>query len=275
MDTWTINAPQTLEIDGVKSLRLLAIKGRFDVIAHQDPAETVTRVTVSEIVGDPLEITNTPERLEIKHGKMDAAAWLSKENPLNSNNQLVITVEVPALTAVDAKTVSGEGLISGLDALLKISSVSGSLVSSTTAGQLHANTVSGEVISQNHRGTFSSNSVSGEVTASGELQSIKATTVTGDLSFDVFGPISTINTNSVSGNVLIRLPEQLGAKVTVNSVSGSVNVNDETIKVIGSTSRQFGDPAQGSVKIAVNSVSGSVTVFNRLVQELTPEEVSN
>ncbi|AJT41380.1 DUF4097 family beta strand repeat-containing protein [Psychromicrobium lacuslunae] len=267
METWTIDSPQTIELDGIRNLRLLAIKGRFDVIAHQDPTETVTRLSIAEVTGDPLEVVKADERLEIRHGKTDAASWLSKDNPLSSQNHLVITVEVPKNTSVDAKTVGGEGLLSGLDSLLKISSVNGSLVCDATVGELHVNTVSGEAIVQNHYGTFSSNSVSGEVTASGELQTIKSTTVTGDLSFDVFGPISSITTNSVSGNVLIRLPEKLSTKVKVNSVSGSVNVNDETIKVIGNTSRQFGDASHGIVNISVNSVSGSVTVFNRLAQQ--------
>ncbi|WP_394938743.1 DUF4097 family beta strand repeat-containing protein [Psychromicrobium sp. YIM B11713] len=264
MNNWTIDSPQTLDIDNVRNLRLLAISGRFDVIAHQDPAETVTRLTISEITGDPLEIVNTAERLDIKHGKTDAMVWLTKDNPLSSRNHLVITVEVPAQTVIDAKTVSGEGLVTGLNSTVKVSSVSGSIVSDATKGALSVNTISGEAIVKDHQGALSTNSVSGEITASGWLESIKASTVTGDLNFDVLGPIRTVSTNSVSGSVLLRLPEELSCQVLANSLSGSINVNEESIKVIGSTTRQFGDPKQPMVKISVNSVSGSITVFNRL-----------
>ncbi|NYE94847.1 hypothetical protein FHU41_001068 [Psychromicrobium silvestre] len=261
---WSVAAPQTLEVDGVLSLKLGAIGGRFDVVAHDEP---VTRVTISELEGDSLEIHFSEGLLELRHGNHDVSRWLGSKNPVELPNRLVVTISAPATTAVDVGTISGDGLVSGIDSQIKVSSVSGSLMSDSTRGSLSVKTISGEAIVRSHSGELSLNSASGEATASGDLESIKANSATGDLSFDCWSAVKKISTNTVSGSILIRLPEELAVDLSASSVAGQIDVNDETVRVLGNTKRSFGNRDNGVVHVNCTSVSGSVTVVNRMIIE--------
>ena len=277
---WSIQSPQTLEIDGVAKLRLGTIGGRFDIVAHQ---EAVTRIEVSEIEGDPLEVRLHEGVLEIRHGVpeprwgeakwgeatwaeaakiADPSQWLGRRNHWDSGNRVVLSIGLPASTPVTAGTVSGDGLISGMTERTRLAAVSGSVMSDATAGSLHASTVSGEAIIRNHDGALALNSVSGEITASGRFSSIKANTVTGNLSFDVLNVPEKLTTNSVSGNVLIRLPEDVGAALTVTTAAGKITVNDERISVLGVSTRTFGAPGAPVVPIRTVSISGDTAVLS-------------
>ena len=46
--------PQTIDVDGVRSLKLGIVRGRFDIVTHD---EAVARIEVSEIDGDPLAVS--------------------------------------------------------------------------------------------------------------------------------------------------------------------------------------------------------------------------
>ncbi|ABY23124.1 conserved hypothetical protein [Renibacterium salmoninarum ATCC 33209] len=258
---WSIESPQTLEIDDVTELKLNAVGGRFDVVVHDEP---VTRLAIAEISGDSLEIHFSNGALQIKHGHHDASRWLAKNNPVESPNRLVITISVPATTAIDAGTVSGDGLVQGINGRVKVSLVSGSVISDSTQGSVAANTVSGEVIVRDHQGDLSLNSVSGEMTASGALSSVKTNTGTGDVTLDCLGPIQKISSNSVSGDLLIRLPQQLAVDLSATSVASNITINDESIRVLGNTKRSFGERSNGAVQINCVSVTGAISVVNQL-----------
>lgn len=271
-DQWSIGAPQTLEVDDVRELKLATIAGRFDIIAHD---EAVTRIEVSEIEGDPLEVRFHDGRLEIRHGNgesslrgetakfADPSKWFGKNGPFEPRNRVVLSIGLPASTAVDAGTISGDGLISGMTTRTKLASVSGSVMADATSGALSASTISGEAIVRNHEGELALNSVSGEITASGRFSSIKANTVTGNLTFDVLNAPEKVSTNSVSGNMMIRLPENVGVALTITSAAGKITVNDERISVLGVSSRTFGDPGGPVVPIRTVSISGDTAVVNR------------
>ena len=53
-NTWTVTGPQTIDVDGVHSLKLGIVRGRFDIVTHD---EAVARIEVSEIEGDPLAVS--------------------------------------------------------------------------------------------------------------------------------------------------------------------------------------------------------------------------
>ena len=208
--SWTVTGPQTIDVDGVSSLRLGIVRGRFDIVTHD---EDVARIEVSEVHGDPLAVTVVGGRLEVRHQLHGPQGWFknlmgSVNN--SSNNSAVISIAVPAGVDVEAGTVSGDGLVSGITGHTRLNTVSGSVMSDRTSGDLHVNTVSGEVIARNHSGVLTAKSVSGEVTASGKFSNIRANTVSGDLSFDLQGFTHDFGANSVSGDVTIRLPARRG-----------------------------------------------------------------
>jgi hypothetical protein len=259
---WTVTGPQTIDVDGVRSLKLGIIRGRFDVVTH---AEDVTRIEVSEIHGDPLAVTLANGRLEVRHQLHGAQGWFKNLMGTvnnNSTNSIVISIALPAGVEVEAGTVSGDGLVSGISGHAKLSTVSGSVMADNTAGDLHVNTVSGEVIARNHDGVLTAKSVSGEVTASGRFSNIRANTVSGDMSFDLHGFTHDFGANSVSGDVTIRLPQDVGADIVAKSASGAVVIDHQKYLQPGGKVQTIAGPDAQLMLIRTNSVSGKTSIIH-------------
>lgn len=261
-NSWTVTGPQTIDVDGVSSLKLGIVRGRFDIVTHD---EDVTRIEVSEVHGDPLAVTLADGRLEVRHQLHGPQGWFknlmgSVNN--NSNNSVVISIAVPAGVEVEAGTVSGDGLVSGISGHTKLNTVSGSVMSDGTSGDLHVNTVSGEVIARNHRGVLTAKSVSGEVTASGHFSNIRANTVSGDMSFDLQGFTHDFGANSVSGDLTIRLPRDVGVDIVAKSASGAVVIDDQKYMQPGGKLQTIAGPDARLMLVRTNSVSGKTSIFH-------------
>jgi hypothetical protein len=261
-NSWTVTGPQTIDVDGVSSLKLGIVRGRFDIVTHD---EDVARIEVSEVHGDPLAVTVADGRLEVRHQLHGPQGWFknlmgSVNN--NSNNSVVISIAVPAGVEVEAGTVSGDGLVSGISGHTKLNTVSGSVMSDGTSGDLHVNTVSGEVIARNHRGVLTAKSVSGEVTASGRFSNIRANTVSGDMSFDLQDFTHDFGANSVSGDLTIRLPHDVGVDIVAKSASGAVVIDDQKYMQPGGKLQTIAGPDAKLMLVRTNSVSGKTSIFH-------------
>ena len=261
-NTWTVTGPQTIDVDGVRSLKLGIVRGRFDVVTHD---EDVARIEVSEIDGDPLAVSLTDGRLEVRHQLHGPQGWFKNLMGTvnnNSSNTVVISIALPAGVDVEAGTVSGDGMVSGLTGHTRLNTVSGSVLADGTAGELAVSTVSGEVIARNHHGVLTAKSVSGEVTASGEFSHIRANTVSGDLSFDLHGFTQDFGANSVSGDVTIRLPHDVGVDIIAKSASGAVVIDDQRYLQPGGTLQTIVGPDAKLMLVRTNSVSGKTSIFH-------------
>jgi hypothetical protein len=259
---WTVTGPQTIDVDGVRSLRLGIVKGRFDIVTHD---EATTRIEVSEIAGEPLSVTFVDGRLEIRHQLHGAQGWFRKlMDTVNnsSGNTVIIGVAVPAGVVVEAGTVSGDGMVSGTTEATRLNTVSGSVLADGTSGELHVNTVSGEIIARNHEGILTAKSVSGEVTASGDFRHIRANTVSGDLSFDLHGHTRDIAANSVSGDLTIRLSHGIGVDVAAKSASGTVVVDDQFFAQPGNKIQATAGTSKPPVHVRSHSVSGKTYIIH-------------
>jgi len=261
-NTWTVTAPQVIDVDGVRSLKLGMVRGRFDIVTHE---EAVARIEVSEISGDPLSVSLVNGRLEVRHQLHGAQGWFKNLMGTvnnNSSNAAVISIALPAGVEVEAGTVSGDGMVSGISGHSRLSTVSGSILADGTSGELAVNTVSGEVIARNHHGVLTAKSVSGEVTASGEFSNIRANTVSGDLSFDLHGFTHDFGANSVSGDLTIRLPHDVGVDIVAKSASGAVIIDDQKYNQPGGTVQTIAGPDRQLMLVRTNSVSGKTSIFH-------------
>jgi DUF4097 and DUF4098 domain-containing protein YvlB len=261
-NNWTVTGPQTIDVDGVRSLKLGIVRGRFDIVTHD---EDVARIEVSEIHGDPLAVSLANGRLEVRHQLHGPQGWFknlmgSVNN--SSNNSVVISIALPAGAEVEAGTVSGDGMVSGVSGHTRLNTVSGSVLADGTAGELSVNTVSGEVIARDHHGVLTAKSVSGEVTASGEFSNIRAHTVSGDLSFDLHGFTHDFGANSVSGDVTIRLPHDVGVDIIAKSASGAVVIDDLKYMTPGGSVQTIAGPDAQLMLVRTNSVSGKTSIFH-------------
>jgi DUF4097 and DUF4098 domain-containing protein YvlB len=133
-----------------------------------------------------------------------------------------------------------------------------------TSGELHVNTVSGGVIARNHSGVLTAKSVSGEVTASGHFTHIRAHTVSGDMSFDIKGFTSDFGANSVSGDLTVRLPQDVGVDIIAKSASGAVTIDDRKYSQPGGKVEAIAGPDSRLMLVRTNSVSGNMYILHSL-----------
>ena len=260
---WTVTGPETIELEGVRSLRLGIIRGRFDITTGKADH---TRIEVSTVDGDPLAVSQVDGRLEIRHLLHGPQGWfknLMRTVSTGSSNSVILRVEVPAGVDVEAGTVSGDGMVSGTGGHTRLNTVSGSILADDTSGELSINTVSGAVIARNHRGVLTARSVSGEVTASGEISNVRSNTVSGDLSFDLHGFTRDVGANSVSGDVTVRVPHDVGVDIIANSGSGTVIIDGQKYPHPGGAVETIAGPDAQLMLLRTNSVSGTTSVIHR------------
>lgn len=260
--SWTVTGPRIIDVDGVTSLKLGMVRGRFDIVTHTD---AVARIEVSDVQGDPVAISLVDGRLEVRHQLHGPQGWFKNlMGTVNhhSNNSAVISIAVPDGVDVEAGTVSGDGLVSGVRGHTRLNTVAGSVMADETAGDLHVNTVSGEVIARNHDGVLTAKSVSGEVTASGRFSHIRANTVSGDMSFDLLGFTQDFGANSVSGDLTIRLPHDVGVDIVAKSASGTLIIDNQQYSQPGGKVETIAGPDGKLMIVRTNSVSGKTSIFH-------------
>ncbi|WP_159808212.1 DUF4097 family beta strand repeat-containing protein [Cellulomonas citrea] len=260
-ESWVVAGPQVIEVEAVRALRVQVIGGRVDVVAHDAPG---ARLEVHDVHGRPLEVTLRDGELRI--GYQDTlSAWesfLDRLRTFRSDDRADVHIAVPRTAAVRIGTVSAEGLLAGVAEDSSVGTVSGALLVDDTRGQLVARTVSGEVVVRGHRGPLTLNSVSGDLAASGELSSVHANTVSGALTLDVASTTSSLSATTVSGDVTVRLPQEAGLRVTAQSVSGRLVVDQVEHKGSGPGSRTVDQTTgDGGCDLTATTVSGDVTVL--------------
>lgn len=261
-DSWTVTGPQTIELDGVTSVDAHVVDGRLDIVAHDEP---VVRVEVHSVEGRSLEVRLDAGRLVIEHesGLSGWGSFMKRFADFGGKARADIHVAVPAGTAVRLGTVRGEGLLAGTTAGASASTVSGSLLVSRTAGDLKLNTVSGEVTVRDHVGDVTSNTVSADVVVSASADSVTSSSVSGDVTFDLVNQPHTVRVNTVSGNLLLRVPDERAVEVSVQSVSGRVTLGGLQFTGGGGSKVAGGDRSTGPgvMHLRVTGVSGDVTVI--------------
>lgn len=260
--TWTVAAEQTIEIDDVSSLKLGMFRGRLDISPAQDGR---TRLEVRDVHGDAVTVTLHEGRLEVRqqpHGPQGWLRTLMQTVNTSNPNSAAISITLPALADIEAGTVSGEAQVRGARSNTTLNTVSGTITTGDTSGELHVNTVSGNVTVQNHDGVLTAKSVSGEVTATGRFSHIRANTVSGDMTFELQGFTEDFGANSVSGNLTVRLPSDVGVDLVANTPGGSVVIDDATYNPSGGKLQTIAGPDAQLLLARTNSVSGTVSFLH-------------
>ncbi|WP_028279160.1 DUF4097 family beta strand repeat-containing protein [Arthrobacter sp. H5] len=261
---WSVDEPRTIDVDGVTKVKAGIIAGRIDVLVHDEP---MTRVEVSEVSGQPIDVSLTNGVLELRHQTAGSRGlgWLGMSGQVvtgRTRERAVISIAVPAGTTVALHTVNGDGLACGTrDTTLD--TVSGSVMADDTAGLLTIGTVSGEAIVRHHSGRLVAKSVSGEITAPGYLESIRTNSVSGDTTLDLLGTPRDLALKTVSGNVSIRLSSEIGIEVSSKSVSGTLTVNDQRLSGRGKNTHSEPGTTSKRMNIHASSVSGDIAIFHR------------
>lgn len=261
---WSIDAPQTIDIDGVVQLDAECTAGRLDVLAHD---VCFTRIEVTEVAGSPIHLSLDNGVLTLRHrstarGLLQRLLDSGSFSASKVKDRSVVTVHVPSSVKVIASNVVGDCLVAGIRADVRAGTVAGSILVDGTTGTLGIETVSGEAIVRNHTGAMGSESVSGDVTASGALRDVTASSVTGELALDLLVDPGTARVDTVSGSVRIRVPHGVGIELEAQTVTGSVHLNEQSFHGVAKKIHVNDGPATPRASIHTEGVSGHVAVFN-------------
>jgi Putative adhesin len=267
LERWMIAPGQTkvIDLELVRNLKVSMIGGKVDVIGHD---ETGVRVEVHSVTGKELKVSMEGDTLEIDHPQLRWDNFIDVFASFRGTAKADISIIVPRDVALKMGVVNADALISGLVTSPRLSTVSGGIVVDGVIGDLDVNGVNGEVSVRNHTGAISAHTVSGEVTASGAIRRFSLDAVSSDIFLDIEGTPELVNTNSVSGNLTVRLGADVATRYRLNTVSGTIQLDGSTIKGTLGKGYEGSDGAlDGSwLELKANSVSGHISVVRRANQ---------
>ncbi len=262
-EKWLVDGPKVIDIDGIRRLKVGLIAGQVNIVGHDEPG---TRVEVNSVSGRELKVTVDGDTLEIDHPQLRWDNFIEVFRSFRGSARADVSIQVPRDVALRFGVVSASALISGLTADASVSTVNGDVVIDNVSGDLQLNSVSGEVSVLGHHGAITAHSISGDITVSGEVTRFAGDTVSGEVFLDITGSPDSVRVNTVSGSVTTRVPADLPAQYTINTVSGRLQLDESEIRgVRGSFSGKFGTLDKRWLEFKANTVSGNVSVLHATV----------
>lgn len=264
-ETWLVDGPKVIDVEGVRRLKVALLGGQVDVVGHDEPG---ARVEVHSVSGRDLRVRFEDGVLEVDHPQLRWDQWrwddwLETLRSFTFTASADVSIMVPRAVALKLGVVGASALVSGLVTDASMSSVNGPLVIDGVRGDLQVNTVNGEITVRGHAGRVTAKTVSGDVTVAGEIPSFVADSVSGEVLADLAGAADAVKVNTVSGAVTLRLDADLAATYSMNTVGGRVQVDDASISGLrGRYTAQSGGPADRRVDVRINTVSGAVSVLH-------------
>ncbi|WP_368499186.1 DUF4097 family beta strand repeat-containing protein [Herbiconiux sp. A18JL235] len=262
LEKWIVDGPKVIDIELVRSLKVGLIGGQVDIIGHDEPG---ARIEVHSVSGKDLKISIDGDALEIDHPQLRWDNFIEVFKSWRGNARADVSILVPRDVALKFGVISASGLISGLTADARVSTVNGDVVVDSVTGDLDLNTVSGEVLVRDHTGLVNAHTVSGDITVSGAIRRFSCDGVAGEVFVDTTGVPDEIQNNTVSGDLTVRLEASTAVRYNVNSVSGTLQLGTSTIKGLrgGGYNGRTGELDGAWTEFRANSVSGDITVMFR------------
>ncbi|MFM9366798.1 DUF4097 family beta strand repeat-containing protein [Streptomyces sp. Da 82-17] len=262
---WEIAEPQKHDFDEpVRSLHVRTVHGTVNVVGTDEDA---ARLEVSELDGPPLRVTLKDGALSVAYDDLPWKGFLKWLDPKGRRRHAVVSLAVPAGTAVEVGTVGATATVSGIDGRTAVRGVHGETTLVGLSGSVRAETVSGNVQVQSVTGDLRFSSVSGDLTVIAAGPSVRAESVSGDMIVDVdaAGGDPDIRLTSVSGEIAIRLPHPADAVVRADTTSGAVSNAFEDLRVGGEwgAKRITGRLGAGTGTLKATTVSGAIALLRR------------
>ncbi|GAT67697.1 ABC transporter permease [Planomonospora sphaerica] len=260
MREWTIGKPEQITFGAVSGLNVWIVAGRLAVLASDGPP-TLEVTSVGDL---PLIVTHDDDgTLTVSYKDLTWDGLLSWLRP--GRRESVLTLTVPKDCPVSAGVVSASAVVAGFEARTAVKSVSGEVVLDGVSGEIHADTVSGPVESRGLVGDLSFKSVSGDLTvARGRPRRLKAGTVSGRITADLeLPPTGHVTLNSVSGEVVVRLPHSVEADVAIRSTSGRIGSAFSELDRVDQPGRKAltGRIGGGMASLSATTLSADVTLL--------------
>ena len=264
IEKWVI-APgesRVIDLELVGKLKVSLIGGKVDVIAHDEPG---ARIEIRGVTGKDLRVQIDGDVLEVDHPQLRWDNFIEAFKGFVGSAKAEVSILAPRTVALKLGVVSGDALVSGFAGDARLNTVSGDIVVDSHEGDIELSSVSGEVSAGNHTGRITAHSVSGDVVATGDIVSFNADTVSGNMIVDTGGTPDRIDTNTVSGDLTVRFEPGTGARYRINTVGGTVLLDDVTMKgMLGKGfERVVGELAGRWLDLGANSVSGNISIMRR------------
>lgn len=246
-------------IDTVDSLDIDWVSGK--VIVKTDA--TAQKITVSE------ENSKSEDKYQMRH-YLDAQKTLrirfvkdgTSISSINLKKELTVTLpadETKLFSEIDIETVSADFNGDGFNVTkIDIETVSGGVdLTNVDTSYLDVETVSGNITcSDISSKNIDFDSVSGEFDFNGAVSGrIESKTVSGDFEIHTSTMPTSIECDTVSGDIALYVPENDGFSCIFKTVSGDFNSNFAVTS--SGKSRTYGN---GSVVIEIKSTSGSLRI---------------
>jgi Toastrack DUF4097 len=263
MSRWIVDTPQRLDFDRVKALKVRLASGTVAVLASDDAPSAV----IGELTGRPLQVTMDTEGgvLTIGYESLTWEGLLGFLKP--RRDRAALTITVPAECRSQIGVLSASAVVSGLRSGAAVKSMSGDITLDGVTGDVDAETLSGEIAARDIDGAIRFKSISGGLTlASGLLSSLAANTVSGQVTADVaLSGSGSMHISTMSGEVTLRLPADSDARVRLQSTSGPVRTEFETLRTVKAPASHTvsGNVGAGTGHLSVTTMSGAVTLLRR------------
>jgi DUF4097 and DUF4098 domain-containing protein YvlB len=213
----------------------------------------------------------------VRHGEFrpNVIGWLMHGRKVEAD----ISIQVPPDCLVDVTVVSGPLVVSNLHERTRVQGVSGEITLAQLHGPTDVKTVSGAITAESVTDDLSAHTVSGPITviALGSQNTIKAGTTSGAITVDLEDGTDAprLELNVVSGQVIVRAPEDANLDVDMSTMSGrTVTTFDglDSAALFGNKQIPFTKPRQlsgrlgtGQGRLKARAVSGDMTLLRRAV----------
>lgn len=222
--------------------------------------------------------------------RFDASSDRVSVDASDAGGDVRFEITVPAGVRVTARSQSGDVAIRGTGGAVSAHTQSGDVTVETAAGHIDFGTLSGDVVASGLTGDVNARAVSGDITLTDVTGNVSAETVSGDVrlthitsrrvsahstssdvSFDgAIAPDGRYELGTHSGDVVLAIPANASAQLTVSTWSGSID-SDFPITLepgehgIGAaTSKRFTfNIGGGAARISAESFSGDVVIHRR------------
>jgi DUF4097 and DUF4098 domain-containing protein YvlB len=265
MPSWTVDAPKRLDFGDVTALKVRLMAGSVAVLASDDRPS----MTVTELTGRPLQVTEEGGELTISYESLSWDGLLGFLKP--RHDSVAVTITVPADCPIQLGVLSASAVVSGLRSGAAVKGMSGDVTLDGVTGNVEAETMSGEIAARDIDGEVRFKSMSGGlVLADGWLDRLEANTMSGQIAADVaLRAGGDVHVHTMSGDVTLRLPEGSDATVRLQSTSGAVRSEFETLRAAKAPASHTvsGNVGAGTGRVSVSTMSGSVTLLRRLRRE--------
>jgi hypothetical protein len=266
MSHWTVAAPTALDFDDVTELNVRLIGGTVAVLASEDRLSSPhATLAVSEVSGRPLQVSHSDGLLTVSYESLSWDGLFGFLKPRKDSAEVTITV--PADCPIQLGVLSASAVVAGLHAGAAVKGMSGDITLDGVTGDVSAETMSGEVAACGIDGEIHFKSVSGGLTlAGGSVDSLAVDTMSGQVTADVsLGEGGSVRVSTMSGEVTLRLPADSDARVLLQSTSGAVRTEFETLRAVKAPASHTvsGNVGAGTGHVSVTTMSGAVTLLRR------------